>query len=95
MIIHIAVDNLTWKTCDGVRIPEQVPHMLFTRKAIQASAKGRIRENASLPEYEEGYAGWKAGFLAGHAGAYSISIGDAVSITEQTWHAMMGCGKAP
>lgn len=92
LIIHIAVDNLTWRTCQGGPLPEQVPHMPFIRRAIDVSATRRIGISHSLPKYEEGYAEWRVGFLRGHAGVYTIPIGQAVAVAEETWRTGMGCG---
>ncbi len=85
LIAHIGVDNLTWKSCAGEDVPQYVPHMPFSRKAIDASAVRRIATNRELPEYKEGYEEWRQVFVKGHAGIYTIRIKDAVAVAEETW----------
>jgi hypothetical protein len=68
--------------------------MPFAREAIEGSATRRVARTHSLPKYEEGYEEWRNAFLNGHAGIYTISIKDAVSVAEKTWRIGMGCGKS-
>lgn len=92
IIIHIAVDRLTWRTCQGSPLPEHVPHMPFAKEAIEHSVTRRVGSTRSLPNYEEGYQEWEKSFLNGHAGIYTISVKEAVSAAEATWRTGMGCG---
>ena len=55
IIIHISTDHLTWRTCQGDPLPEQVPHMPFAREAIEHSITRRVGSSRSLPNYQEGY----------------------------------------
>ena len=95
IVIHIAVDRLNWRTCQGDPLPEQVPHMPFAREAIEDSVTRRVGSSRSLPNYQDGYEEWKNAFLNGHAGIYTISVKDAVSVAETTWRKGMGCGAKP
>jgi hypothetical protein len=95
IIIHLALDRLTWKTCQGDPSPQQVPHMPFDREAVEHSVTHRVGSVRSLPNYEDGYNEWKNAFLNGHAGIYTISVKDAVSMAETTWRTGMGCEAKP
>jgi len=66
--------------------------MPFARNAIDSSAIRRISTDHELPQFEEGYEEWRAAFLKGHAGVYTIPIKDAVATAEQTWRSGLGCG---
>jgi hypothetical protein len=94
VIVHIGVDNLIWKTCKGEDLAERVPHMPFTRKAVDTSAIRRVATGHSLPAFQEGYEEWRQAFLRGHAGIYTISVGDAISVAEKTWRSGIGCDNA-
>jgi hypothetical protein len=92
IIVHVAVDNLTWRTCQGYPFPEAVPHMPFARKAVDASVTRRVAMGHSLPDYQDGYETWRRGYSQGHAGVYIIPVGDAISVAEEIWRKGMGCG---
>jgi hypothetical protein len=91
VIVHVAVDNLTWKNCDNKPFPQSVPHMPFARKALDASLLKQAGVAESLPDYRNGYEEWKAAYSKKHAGIYIISVRDAVSVAEQTYRAGIGC----
>lgn len=93
IIVHVAVDNLFWKACQGDRLPEAVPHMPFARKAIDASVTRRVATGHSLPAYKDGYEIWRRDYSRGHAGVYVSSVKDAVAVAEETWRTGLGCGK--
>lgn len=95
IIIHVAVDRLTWRTCHGDSLDEQIPHMPFAREPIEHSVNRRVGSSHSLPNYQEGYEEWKNAFLNGHAGIYTISVKDAVLAAETTWRTGMGCKANP
>ncbi|HLH03414.1 MAG TPA: hypothetical protein VKX25_11630 [Bryobacteraceae bacterium] len=91
-IVHIAVDKLNWKNCEGGIVQEQIPHMPFAKDALEKSATIRIASGHPLPAWEEGYEEWRRGFVSGHAGIYTITISQAVSLAERTWRTGLGCG---
>ena len=95
IIIHVAVDGLTWSTCQGSPFRQQIPHMPFAKDAIDHSITRRVGSTRSLPNYEDGYQEWKKSFLDGHAGIYKIPVKDAVSVAETTWRTGMGCPPKP
>ena len=92
IIIHIAVDKLNWKTCQGDLLPQQVPHMPFAKKALEASAVRRVGTASKLPDFGDGYEEWRQAFLKKKAGIYTIPIKDAVTVAEETWRKGLRCG---
>jgi hypothetical protein len=91
-IVHIGTENLIWKTCRGDVLKQQIPHMPFALKALDASAIRRVGGSRKLPDYKEGYEEWRQAFLKGHAGVYTIPVQDAISVAEETWRSGLGCG---
>jgi hypothetical protein len=84
-IIHIALRSLKMKnprSPDG--ISENVDHMPFLEEAIEKSGLKLLKEKVELPDFEEGYHLWREEFDAGRAGAYSITVREAVVVMETT-----------
>ncbi len=90
-IVHIAVDNLTWRDCQDNAVAESIPHMPFARKAVDASVTRRIGTTQSIPDYKPGYKLWKEDYSKGHAGIYVIEVQNAVSVAETNWRSGIGC----
>lgn len=83
-IIHIAVQDLKMKnphSPDG--ISKQIGHMPFSEKALAQSALKLLKDKVELPDFERGYNMWRESFEQQRAGFYTISIAEAVSITEE------------
>jgi hypothetical protein len=91
VIVHVAVDHLTWITCDGTSLSESIPHMPFARKAVDLSVTRRLGNTHSMPDFEPGYQSWTKAYSQGHAGIYTIPVKDAVSAAEKTYRKGMGC----
>jgi hypothetical protein len=91
LIVHIGVDNVRLSNCHGGPEPEAVPHMPFTRKALEASVKRRVASEQPLPDFQGGYEEWKTAYLKKHAGVYVVSVAGAVSVAEKTFRAGIGC----
>jgi hypothetical protein len=89
VIVHVAVDNLTWRDCEYKPFPQSVPHMPFARKALDGSLSKQAGVAQSLPGYRSGYEEWKAAYSKKHA------VRDAVSLAEQTYRAGIGCESEP
>ena len=43
-----------------------------------------LKEKVDIPDFEEGYGLWREAFDAGKAGAYSITVAEAVEVMEKT-----------
>lgn len=82
-IVHIALRDLKLRKPNGDFI-ESAGHLPFAEEAINKSAVKVIKEKADLPDYEEGYKMWREAFDAGKAGAYTISVAEAVGVMEET-----------
>ena len=91
IIVHVAVDNLTWQGCQNKPFGQCISHMPFARSAIEASVTKRIASAHDLPNFEEGYWEWREAFFKQHAGVYVITVKDAVSVAEKTWRSGVGC----
>ncbi len=82
-IIHIALRGLKMKnphSPDG--FSEDVNHMPFLEAAIEKSGLKLLKEKVELPDFEESYQIWRKAFDAGDAGAYSITVSEAVVVME-------------
>lgn len=82
-IIHIALRGLKMKnprSPDG--LSEDVNHMPFLEAAIEKSGLKLLKEKVDLPDFEEGYRIWRKAFDANEAGAYSITVAEAVGVME-------------
>lgn len=82
-IIHIALRGLKMKnprSPDG--LSEDVNHMPFLEAAIEKSGLKLLKEKVDLPDFEEGYQIWRKAFDAGDAGAYSITVAEAIGVME-------------
>jgi hypothetical protein len=51
MIVHVAVDNLTWRDCRNEPFSQALPHMPFGRKALETSLSKQMGEVKKLPDY--------------------------------------------
>ena len=84
-IIHIAVRDLKIKrSANPAYYLDKVNHMPFTEEAIDKSTNKLIKEKAELPDFDSGYDLWREAFDEGRAGVYTITISEAVSVTEAT-----------
>lgn len=82
-IIHIALRDLKMKnprSPDG--ITQNVNHMPFLEAAIEKSGLKLLKDKVDLPDFQEGYQAWREAFVAERAGAYSITVGEAVTVME-------------
>ena len=51
-----------------------MPHLPFQAKALERSITHRIGETAEIPDFNQGYAAWRAAFDEGSAGAFKITV---------------------
>jgi len=82
-IIHIALRGLKIKNPRSPNgISEEISHMPFLEDAIEKSGLKLLKEKVDLPDFEEGYGIWRQAHDAGEAGAYSITVAEAVGVME-------------
>ncbi len=91
IIVHVAVDHLTWQDCQNNHVPQQVPHMPFARRSLEVSVKRRTASDQALPDYQEGYRQWREAYSNKNAGIYVIAVKDAVSVAEKGYRGLHGC----
>ena len=83
-IIHIALRGLKIKNPRSPnRLSEEISHLPFLEEAIEKSGLTLVKEKVDLPDFEEGYQIWRRAYDEGKAGAYSITIAEAVGVMEE------------
>lgn len=73
-VVHIRVDG--FRMINPVTGSEfnDMPHLPFQAKAIERSITHRVGETAEIPDFNQGYAAWRAAFDEGKAGVFKISV---------------------
>jgi hypothetical protein len=79
-IVHIAIEALKLKNPRAGKVSERIGHSPISEKALAASVTKRLAENVPLPDFEEGYASWKAA----HGGVFTIPIAEIVATIEKS-----------
>ena len=83
-IIHISLRGLKIKNPRAPEgVSEIVEHMPFLETAMEKSGLKLLNEKVDVPDFKEGYAMWREAFDAGNAGAYSITVAEAVEVMEK------------
>lgn len=81
-IVHIALDGLFIKSPqnrDGVA--NNISHLPFSEAAIDGSLT-ELERTGAVPEFQEGYQTWRAAFDQNNAGAWTISVAEAIDAME-------------
>jgi hypothetical protein len=91
-IIHIAINGVKFQNCHGGNAPDNIQHMPFARKVLDASVMHRVTSAQPIPEelvsaYEE----WKSAYLNKKAGIYIVSVPEAVRVAEATFRRGIDC----
>jgi hypothetical protein len=76
-IVHIRVDGFSFPGPKGKPI-HTIPHMPVFEEAIDRSVVSLLETGAPLPEYQEGYNLWREAFDQGAAGAFRITVAEAI-----------------
>lgn len=78
-VIHIRVDGINMiNPLKGNEIIN-IPHMPFKKSAIDASAVNLVSKNNPIPDFSDGYKSWKQAYSQENAGAFKLSIKDALN----------------
>jgi hypothetical protein len=56
-VVHVGLDNVQLK--GGGKTVGLLPHLPFSRDAIEKSATKKVEDDASMPNYQQGYNAWK------------------------------------
>jgi hypothetical protein len=84
-IFHISVFGLRIsnpRVAGGVLT--ELPHLPVSKETLDKSVESLADVPVRPVSYEQGYAHWKQEFDAGHAGIYTVSVAEIVTIAEQT-----------
>lgn len=83
-IVHIHLQGLRMKSRYApTGIVDTISHMPLSEAAMDESVVSLVRENASLPDYQEGYAEWRQTYEQGHASIFTMPVAKAVDFIEQ------------
>lgn len=83
-IVHVSLQGLKVKNSRHKNgFSDTVSHMPFSEKAIDQSVTKLVKENADLPDYQEGYNQWKQAFDAGKGGIFTITVAEAIEVIEK------------
>jgi hypothetical protein len=84
-IFHISVFGLRIsnpRVAGGILT--ELAHLPVSKDTLDKSVESLVNIPLRPVSYEEGYAHWKQAFDAGHAGIYTISVAEIVTLAEQT-----------
>jgi hypothetical protein len=68
--------------------------MPFFKNALDDSSL-RVLRTGEAPDYTDGYYEWRKGWDAGTAGAYTVTVGQALDVAQATFSHGLGCPKEP
>ena len=81
IVIHVAVKGVNIRSADG-KVNNQIPHLPFTKEAIERSVIAMVQENQPLPQYEMGYNLWKDAINNRKGGVWTITVSEAITLAE-------------
>jgi hypothetical protein len=73
-VVHIRVNGFRMINPVTGNEFNDMPHLPFQAKALERSITHRIGETAEIPDFNQGYAAWRAAFDEGRAGAFKITV---------------------
>jgi len=92
LIVSIAVNGVRFKNCHGGNAPNDIQHMPFARKALDASVVRRVATAQQFPDELVGaHDEWKSAYLDKKAGIYIVSVPDAIGVAEATFRRGIDC----
>lgn len=83
VIVHVAVEGLDIRSskAPGGRIT-RAQHLPFAKSAVERSVVSKLRDDAPIPPFEEGYRAWREAFDRREGGVFTITIAEAVQLLE-------------
>ena len=82
-VVHVSVRGVR---ITNPRAPEgfsdNLPHMPFSRAAVERSVTKLVHDSVALPPYQEGYDQWKSA----QGGVFTISVKEALDFAERAVH---------
>ena len=91
-IVHIRVDQIHLKNCRGGPEPESFEHMPFAREALDSSTV-KLLNTGPVPDFKNGYSEWRSAWDANNAGIYTITVLEALDVSQATFDKGLGCSK--
>lgn len=89
-IVHIRVEHVQLTNCRGGNAPDTFEHMPFSNEALDQSVLKVVRSD-KVPDFEDGYASWRAAWDAKKAGYYTISVAEALDVAQKNFNQGIGC----
>ena len=82
-VVHVSVRGVRIRNPRSASgFSDKLPHMPFSRAAIEGSVTKLVHDSVALPAYEEGYNQWKNA----HGGVFTISVREALDFAERAIH---------
>jgi len=82
-IYHISVSNIQIRLDTGT-VANELPHLPVSPETLKSSCTTLLGKTVPNAKYLPGYRLWKEAYDAGHAGVYTISVAEIVTVTEKT-----------
>ena len=80
-VVHVSVQGVHIRNPNVAGgISTELPHLPFSRTALENSLVKLLHDSVALPDYEAGYQAWKSA----KGGAFSISVREALDYVERT-----------
>ena len=84
-IYHISVSDVQIELGGGILVND-LPHLPVSLETLKLSCTTLLGQVVPNKQYLPGYRQWKEAYDAGHAGIYTISVAEIVTVTEKTLH---------
>jgi hypothetical protein len=91
-IVHIRVEHIHLKNCRGGPAPEAFEHMPFAKDALDTSTV-KLLNTGPVPDFKNGYSEWRSAWDANNAGYYTITVAQALDVSQKTFDQGIGCSK--
>src|ERR1044071_9508120 len=72
VVVHVSVDGV--RIGDPARPPRHLGHLPMSEDAVRRSVTRKLRDDAPLPGFEDGYAIWREAYDQSEGGAFSIPV---------------------
>jgi hypothetical protein len=84
-IVHVAIEGLAIRNPANPAQPiRSIGHLPMSEAAVQQSVTRKLRDDAPLPDFEEGYQMWRRAYDSGKGGIFSIPVAEAVATVAGT-----------
>ena len=79
-VVHVSVRGVRIRNPRAANgFSDNLPHMPFSRAAVERSVTTLVHDSVALPAYEEGYKQWKNA----RGGVFTISVREAIDFAER------------